>query len=641
MGLNLLNNMQLLFVGFPETLTPLWISIKTAIASTMLTSSLGLLAAKWMMSRALPRSSGWRQGAIDSLFTLPLVLPPTVIGFLLLLLLGQNSPVGQLLALLDISVIFTWAAVVIAATVVSFPLMYKTSLSALAQVDSTIIDAARTLGASEWEIFWQILLPLAWPGILAGIVLSFARSLGEFGATLMVGGSIPGITQTMPIALFFAAESGQMDVALAWMIITTSVSLGAIAFINFVGSQNQQKKNSPRRWVKQGFNVVYFGGADIDLSKRKLPSPSVKNRTVVPELLVSIASSFSAFQLSARFNTDGQPLGILGASGSGKSLTLRCIAGLETPMQGKVVLNGRTLFDSAMGTNVDVCDRKVGFVFQTYALFPHLTIAQNIAFGMQAIPRHHRSALVATYLQTMELEELGDRYPHQISGGQQQRTALARALAAEPDILLLDEPLSALDTYLRSQIEKLLLRSLTHYPGITLFVTHKLEEAYRLCPNLLVLSNGQILANNTREQIFRHPPTFSVAQITECKNFSRIRQINSHQIEAIDWNCSLTLAPSKSNEATLSNAIWTGIRAHHIRFSDRADAINTFPGWIASISETQHRVTLYIKLHNQPKSAQDYHLQAEVYREKWELVSRQASSLYVQLRSDYLMLMAE
>ena len=200
---------------------------------------------------------------------------------------------------------------------------------------------------------------------------------------------------------------------------------------------------------------------------------------------------------------------------------------------------------------------------------------------------------------------------------------------------MLDEPLSALDTYLRSQIEKLLIQTLADYSGITLFITHKLEEAYRICPNLLVLSEGQVLANDRKEQIFRHPPTFAVAQVTECKNFSQVTWMSDRCITAADWNCQLAVASS-----VLPDTHWVGIRAHHIQFSTTPDAVNTFPGWVAMTSETQHRITLYIKLHHQPISAQDYHLQAEVYREKWEGLKFSNLPLYVRLDPAYLMLMS-
>ncbi len=584
------------------------------------------------------RLRGWVRGLVDGLFVLPLVLPPTVTGFLLLLLLGRNSPIGQGLAALGISVVFTWAAVVLAATVVSFPLMYRTTLAALEQVDPTIVSAARTLGASEWQIFWQVLLPLSWSGILAGTILSFARAIGEFGATLMVGGSILGVTQTVPIAIFFAAESGRMGVALAWVLLMVAVSLGAIATINLSSSSRSPSNPSQSRWYRQGFNLIYFGS----LEPGKVPAVTVSQKDFeasrpanAPSLTVDIERSLSTFQLSARFSVDCQPLGLLGASGAGKSQMLRCISGLETPDSGKIVLNGRVLFDSKTGVNVAACDRQIGFVFQNYALFAHLTVAQNIAFGMRAIPRSQRAARVAHYLEMMELMGLGDRYPYQLSGGQQQRVALARALAIQPEILLLDEPLSALDTYLRSQIEKLLIQTLADYAGVTLFVTHKLEEAYRICSNLLVLSEGQVLANDRKEQIFRHPPTFAVAQVTECKNFSQVTSIGDRVIAAVDWNCQLIV-----DFPVPPDTRWVGIRAHHIQFSTTPDAVNTFPGWVAMTSETQHRITLYIKLHHPPISTQDYHLQAEVYREKWERLEPNNSPLYVRLDADYLMLMS-
>ncbi|MEO0536095.1 MAG: molybdate ABC transporter permease subunit [Cyanobacteria bacterium P01_A01_bin.123] len=685
----------------PEDFTPLWISLRTTLTATLLAFLLGITAARWMMTYR-----GRARSLIDGVLTLPLVLPPTVVGFLLLLLLGKNGPVGQLLNALGISIIFTWPATVIAATVVAFPLMYKTVLGAFEQIDLTLVSSARTLGASEWRIFWQVLLPLAWPGVLAGTILAFARALGEFGATLMVGGSIPGVTQTIPIAIFFAAEAGRMTVALAWVLLMVAVSLAVITGIGYGNRPRSQTKVNPNILTKQGFNRVYFGkfirqqfwhfptglarrqpdlsgpftGVDRASSSASMdsdkvpalvgtpnadkPSPvagmdwqpiyqggveysthsslettpltrSIQNPSAA-ELVVQIEKQVPGFHLKTQFRTLHEPLGLLGASGSGKSMTLRCVAGLETPSQGRIVLNGRVLFDSQTGVNVPSRDRKVGLVFQNYALFPHLTVAQNIAFGMQAIPKDQRVAQVINYLDMMELSGLGDRYPHQLSGGQQQRVALARALAIQPDILLLDEPLSALDTYLRSQIEQLLIDVLSTYKGVTLFITHKLEEAYRVCSNLLVLSNGEILAEGTKEDIFERPPTFEVAQVTECKNFSRGRRADAQHVEGLDWGCRLEVI-----DPIPPNIAYLGIRAHHIQFLKRANQSNTFPGWLAMISETQHRVTLYIKLHSEPKSPHDYHLHAEVYREKWELLRSRPFPWNVRLDPVHLIMMSE
>ena len=164
---------------------------------------------------------------------LPLVLPPTVVGFILLLLFGRNGPLGELLRRAGMTLVFSWPATVVAATVVAFPLMYLTARAALEQVDSSFLQAARTLGAPEWRVFREIALPLAWPGILAGTILSFARALGEFGATLMVAGNIPGKTETIPIAIYFAVEGGEISRALMWCGVDVGISLALLAGLYF------------------------------------------------------------------------------------------------------------------------------------------------------------------------------------------------------------------------------------------------------------------------------------------------------------------------------------------------------------------------------------------------------------------------
>ena len=200
--------------------SPLWISLATSITATALTFVLGLAAAAWRENRA-----GLAAALIDGIFLLPLVLPPTVVGFFLLLLLGRNGPAGKLLMQFGATIVFSWPATVIAATVVAFPLMYLTARAALEQVDLHLLQAARTLGASEWRVFREIGLPLAWPGILAGTILSFARALGEFGATLMVAGNIPGKTETIPIAIYFAVEADEIHRALLWCGVDVAISL--------------------------------------------------------------------------------------------------------------------------------------------------------------------------------------------------------------------------------------------------------------------------------------------------------------------------------------------------------------------------------------------------------------------------------
>src|SRR5271154_7110756 len=204
--------------------SPLWISLATSATATLVTLVAGLTAAAWR-----ERRTGPAMAFVDGFFLLPLVLPPTVVGFFLLLLFGRNGPFGALLVRLGTTIVFSWSATVMAAAVVSFPLMYLTSRAALEQVDPHFLEAARTLGASEWRIFREVALPLAWPGVLAGTILSFARALGEFGATLMLAGNIPGKTETIPIAIYFAVEADEMQRAATWCFIDVGISLALLA----------------------------------------------------------------------------------------------------------------------------------------------------------------------------------------------------------------------------------------------------------------------------------------------------------------------------------------------------------------------------------------------------------------------------
>lgn len=210
-------------------LEPVLLSLKVALAAVTVVFVIGLA-----VSRAMARSDFPGKNALESLIILPMVLPPTVLGYGLLMLLGKRGPIGGfLLEYFDIQLIFTWYAAVIASAVVSFPLMYQSAKAAFAGVDVSLEQAARTLGAGELRIFFTVTLPLAWPGILAGLVLSFARALGEFGATLMVAGNIPGKTQTIPLAIYFAVESGDTAAARELVLVITLLSFSAVFWLNW------------------------------------------------------------------------------------------------------------------------------------------------------------------------------------------------------------------------------------------------------------------------------------------------------------------------------------------------------------------------------------------------------------------------
>ena len=208
-------------------LSPLIITLETAVVATVVTffAGIGLALAVVRMRRF--------QGLADAIITLPMVLPPTVVGFFLLLFLGRRSAVGRFLLQFDLSLVFTWKAAVIAAVVVSLPLMYRTARGAFEQLDPNILAAARTLGVSEWRIFWRVLLPNARAGILAGLVLSFTRALGEFGATIMFAGNIPGVTQTMSTAIYAAVQANDYDLAFDWAIAIVLFSLFFVVLMNW------------------------------------------------------------------------------------------------------------------------------------------------------------------------------------------------------------------------------------------------------------------------------------------------------------------------------------------------------------------------------------------------------------------------
>ncbi|MBD2595591.1 molybdate ABC transporter permease subunit [Nostoc spongiaeforme FACHB-130] len=600
----------------PQDLSPLWISLKTSLLATFITFFVGIAAAYWMLSY-----QGKAKSLIESIFVAPLILPPTVVGFLLLLFFGKNGPVGKFMEPFDFTIVFTWYGAAIAATVVAFPLMYKTALGAFEQIDGNLLRVARTLGASESRIFWRISLPLALPGILAATTLAFARALGEFGATLMLAGNIPGQTQTIPMAIYFAVEAGAMDEAWFWAIAIMVISLSGIIAVNFwqeVKEKGRRKETGTRK-----------------SEKRVAQSYTVSAPTSEIGLFIDIEKKLPSFHLQISFSTNEQPLGLLGGSGAGKSMILRCIAGIETPTRGRIVLNGRVLFDSEKGINVPSRDRRIGFLVQNYALFPNMTVAENIAFGLpKGLSASSVRVQIEAQLIAMQLSGLGDRYPHQLSGGQQQRVALARALASQPEALLLDEPFSALDTHLRSQLEQQMTETLADYQGVALFVTHNMDEAYRVCPNLLVLEQGQAVHHGSKYEIFERPASVSVAQLTGCKNLSRAVVQQTQTIQALDWDCHLQVVQPIPDE--LSHV---GIRAHQLIFSSDESPVNTFPCWLVRTSETPHRMTLFLKLHTTPNNPQDYHLQAEVFKEKWVNIKDQPFPWYVRLDPLRLMLM--
>lgn len=329
-------------------------------------------------------------------------------------------------------------------------------------------------------------------------------------------------------------------------------------------------------------------------------------------LYVDIEKNLPGFHLKVKFSIDKGTLGLLGASGSGKSMTLRCIAGIDTPTKGKIILNDKVFYDSEKGINLPIHKRKVGFLFQNYALFPHMTISENISFALTSLSKEEQRRIVEEKITMMQLKGLEDRFPNQLSGGQQQRAAFARALAVNPEILLLDEPFSALDNYLRAQVQKQLIDTLVDYKGITIFVSHNMDELYRICDSLAVISKGKVTAHGFKQDIFDNPPTLPAAQLTGCKNISKVRELGTDTIEALDWGCTL-----KVNKKITQGTSYVGIRAHYISIVANEDYINTFKCVVSHVIEGPFGVTVYLKGLEGEKYFQSVNLHWEISKEKW------------------------
>jgi molybdate transport system ATP-binding protein len=272
-------------------------------------------------------------------------------------------------------------------------------------------------------------------------------------------------------------------------------------------------------------------------------------------LQVSIKKNLRNFRLDVSFEAGAEVFAILGGSGCGKSMTLKCIAGIETPDEGRIVLNDRVLYDSEKKINLPPQKRHVGYMFQDYALFPNMTVRKNVMAGMGKKPD---PALTDRYLTRFHIVDIQDQYPGQLSGGQKQRVAMARLLAQRPEVILLDEPFSALDTYLKWELEQEMKEILAREKKPTLFVSHNRDEVYRLCQTVSCIHQGRMEVVEPVKEFFQNPKTRMAAILSGCKNISEARVLDEHHIYAADWKVTL-----ESRRIIPDQTRYLGVRAHY------------------------------------------------------------------------------
>ena len=336
-------------------------------------------------------------------------------------------------------------------------------------------------------------------------------------------------------------------------------------------------------------------------------------------LLVDIEKQLGSFHLSAHFETEDAAFGLLGASGCGKSCTLQCIAGVAVPDAGRIVLDGETLFDAERRINLPPQRRRVGYLFQHYALFPTMTVRQNILCGLRwQKDRRAREAALQEAVRRFRLTGLEDHRPSQLSGGQAQRVALARMIVNRPRLLMLDEPFSALDSYLRTSLQVELSEMLSGVDQRVLLVTHDRDEAYRLCPRIAIMEQGRIAVQGTREAVFANPGTAAAAAITGCKNIAPARPVSARSLRCDDWDVTLTLASDVPPDTR-----FVGLRAHAMTAA-LGPGENVLPLRDPEISETPFSVSVLFR-------AGQGRVRWEIDRTAWQPYAEAGLPRYLQI----------
>ncbi|MEV7953210.1 ABC transporter permease [Streptomyces sp. NPDC088141] len=490
-----------------------WTDLGAHLTSPGVTQALrlSLLVSFWALglSLLLGVPLAWLLARVDfpgkaivrSLVLLPMVLPPTVGGVALLLGFGRRGLLGPWLEdTFGITLPFHTSGAVVAATFVAMPFLVISLEGALAGLQPSYEETAASLGASPARVFFTVTLPMVAPGLAAGAALTWARALGEFGATITFAGNLPGTTQTLPLQVYLLLQDSPEAAT------SVSLLLLAIAMAVLVGLRGRWT-GTPRDRSRAAEPAA--DGAD-DTDGARTPAARPGHATPpVPQQRRSLHAEVTGFNRLTLDAAPGTTIAVVGPNGAGKTTLLRALLGLTPRARARLRLGGTDV------TALPPHRRQVAWVPQNGALFPHLSALTNTAYGLRAhgVPRTEARREARQWLDRLGVGHLAHRRPAQLSGGQAQRVALARALAARPWLLLLDEPLAALDQTTRAHVRHTLRTHLAGFGGVCLIVTHDPVEAVSLADRVLVLDEGRTLQDAAPAEVTRHPRSPWVARM--------------------------------------------------------------------------------------------------------------------------------
>ncbi|MFF7814012.1 ABC transporter permease [Streptomyces roseolus] len=487
-------------LGSPGTVEALKLSLVVSFWALGLSLLLGVPLA-WLLAR-VPFPG---KALVRSLVLLPMVLPPTVGGVALLLAFGRRGLLGPWLEdTFGITFPFHTSGAVLAATFVAMPFLVISLEGALGGLRPRYEETAASLGAPPVRVFFTVTLPMVAPGVLAGAALTWARALGEFGATITFAGNLPGTTQTLPLQVYLLLQE-EPEAATSVSLLLLAIAMGVLVALR------GRWTGTPRERDRAAAAPDPDGTGPAAVAPREAP-------VAPPEGAVAPTPSAGRWSLHAevtgfnRLTLDAEPgttIAVVGPNGAGKTTLLRALLGLTPRAHADLTLGGEDV------TALPPHRRRVAWVPQDGALFPHLSALANTAYGLRAqgVPRAEARRAAQAWLDRLGVGHLGHRRPGQLSGGQAQRVALARALAARPRLLVLDEPLAALDQTTRAHVRHTLRTHLAGFGGVCLIVTHDPVEAVSLADRVLVLDGGRALQDAVPAEVTRHPRSPWVARM--------------------------------------------------------------------------------------------------------------------------------